>query len=249
MWLCLVCCCRGCVTIDSYYKRKYRSLTCYKLLLQRTIILSDWWGEMFELRSMILLILNCSPFDGFVIFILFWFDLLCDVVSLSLFLFLITSSVPFFPFFFFHFLWASYSIRLWRILTIYIIWYNCIHLLSAVLIYYMLGSVLYQQSIALIEIELLFISHALWYGALVAVNTPGSGLLSFVLCTPHTYLCLGVIGTAYDLPRPICLVCSVGILLFGGYRRYYQIPTHWVDQLPTYDRRHRHPIIGFRGYK
>ena len=97
---------------------------------------------------------------------------------------------------------------------------------SAVLIYYMLGSVLYQQSIALIEIELLFISHALWYGALVAVNAPGSGLLSFVLCTPHTYLCLGMIGTAYDLPRPICLMCSVGILLFGGYRRYYQIPTY-----------------------
>ena len=88
---------------------------------------------------------------------------------------------------------------------------------SAVLIYYMLGSVLYQQSIALIEIELLFISHALWYGALVAVNAPGSGLLSFVLCTPHTYLCFGLIGTAYDSPTDL-----LGV--FGGYP-----PLWWVS--------------------
>ena len=89
---------------------------------------------------------------------------------------------------------------------------------------YMLGHSLWQQTISVIEIEILFLSHALWYGVLISLNPRGPAFLLSILVNPHTYLYIGVIATGYDLPRPICFAVSAFVLSFGFYRRYYQIP-------------------------
>mmetsp|Transcript_22108 Transcript_22108/g.24606 ORF Transcript_22108/g.24606 Transcript_22108/m.24606 type:complete len:233 (+) Transcript_22108:207-905(+) len=95
---------------------------------------------------------------------------------------------------------------------------------GAVLLMYMLGSALWQQTISLIEVEILFLSHALWYGVIMAMTPHGSGFLLIFFINPHTYLYIGVIVTAYDLPRPICYIASGIVLCFGLYRRWYQVP-------------------------
>ena len=108
-----------------------------------------------------------------------------------------------------------------RLYYIFVIYYN---FTSAVLLMYMLGSALWVKSISLIEVEILFLSHALWYGVIVAVTPPTPTFWLFALINPHTYLYVGVVLTAYDLPRPICYLFSAVILMFGLYRRWYQVP-------------------------
>jgi len=93
---------------------------------------------------------------------------------------------------------------------------------GAVLLMYMLGSALWQKTISLIEVEILFLSHALWYGVILAASPPP--FMLFALINPHTYLYIGVVATAYDLPRPICYIASGIVLGFGMYRRWFQVP-------------------------
>jgi hypothetical protein len=88
---------------------------------------------------------------------------------------------------------------------------------------YMIASALWEQSISLIEIEILFLSHALWYGVGIATSPPDSVLPVVLLTNPHTYLFTGVLATAYDMPRPICYANCVLVLVFGFYRRYVQM--------------------------
>ena len=89
---------------------------------------------------------------------------------------------------------------------------------------YMLGSALWDGTISACEVEILFLSHALWYGVVFATEAPGPAFAVKAQANPHTWLYLGVIFTGYDLPRPICFLLSVGILAFGLYRRWVQFP-------------------------
>lgn len=91
---------------------------------------------------------------------------------------------------------------------------------------FMLGSALWQGSVSVVEIEILFLSHALWYGVIIAMFPPGHVGAFFCAINPHTYLFIGVLITGYDLPRPICLAVCALVMLFGIYRRVYQIPKY-----------------------
>lgn len=95
---------------------------------------------------------------------------------------------------------------------------------------YMLGCALWSGSITLVEIEVLFLSHALWYGVIFSVTPPGPAFWLVALFNPHTYMYIGVVATAYDLPRPICYAASAIVLLFGLYRRWRQVPLHCFDK-------------------
>ena len=85
---------------------------------------------------------------------------------------------------------------------------------------YMLGSALWDGTISACEVEILFLSHALWYGVVFATEAPGPAFAVKAQANPHTWLYLGVIFTGYDLPRPICFLLSVGILAFGCEATY-----------------------------
>lgn len=91
---------------------------------------------------------------------------------------------------------------------------------------FMLGSALWQGTISLIEIEILFLSHALWYGVIIAMTPPWPANLLIYLVNPHTYLFIGVVVTGWGLPRPICVMLCVFVVLFGIYRRVFQVPAH-----------------------
>jgi hypothetical protein len=79
---------------------------------------------------------------------------------------------------------------------------------GAFVLMYMLASALWTQSVSLIEVEILCLSHALWYGVVIAFSPPGPAMPFVVAFNPHTYLCIAVVATAYDMPRPICWILS-----------------------------------------
>ena len=86
------------------------------------------------------------------------------------------------------------------------------------------GGSLWEGAISVMDVEILFLSHALWYGQLVAMMPPTPAVQCVLLTNPHTWLYLGVIATGWQYARWPCYVASAVILIFGLYRRWYQVP-------------------------
>ena len=86
------------------------------------------------------------------------------------------------------------------------------------------GGSLWVNAISVTDVETLFISHAVWYGQLIAMMPPHPAVTAVLLSNPHTYLYFGTVVTGWHLVRWPCLVVSPGLLAFALYRRWYQIP-------------------------
>mmetsp|Transcript_120597 Transcript_120597/g.336504 ORF Transcript_120597/g.336504 Transcript_120597/m.336504 type:complete len:216 (+) Transcript_120597:52-699(+) len=93
---------------------------------------------------------------------------------------------------------------------------------GAITLMYMIFDTLCTNKISLIEVEILFISHALWMGCFVAFCPPPPAFIAVFGMNPHFYLTVGVWATASWLVRGQCLIVSGAIMAFGLYRQYFQ---------------------------
>mmetsp|Transcript_79012 Transcript_79012/g.245144 ORF Transcript_79012/g.245144 Transcript_79012/m.245144 type:complete len:210 (-) Transcript_79012:59-688(-) len=92
---------------------------------------------------------------------------------------------------------------------------------GAFVLMYMIFDALVAGTISRIEVEILFISHALWMGVVFSFVLP---VWQIHLVNPHSWLTIGVWATAFHLARWWCLVLSLAIMLFGVYRNRVQVP-------------------------
>lgn len=95
---------------------------------------------------------------------------------------------------------------------------------GACVLMYMLADALWEGSVGHLEVEILFLSHALWIGVITSFLPPWPIRKFAYLHSPHTYLTIGVYSTGWGLVRPVCLLCCAAILAFGCYRRIVQLP-------------------------
>uniref|UniRef100_A0A7S1PQI6 Uncharacterized protein n=1 Tax=Alexandrium catenella TaxID=2925 RepID=A0A7S1PQI6_ALECA len=93
---------------------------------------------------------------------------------------------------------------------------------GALALMYMIFDALCVNQISRIEVEILFLSHALWIGCCTAFCPPPPAFLLLFGMNPHFYLTVGVWCTATKMARPVCLIVSGAIMLFGIYRQYFQ---------------------------
>ena len=89
---------------------------------------------------------------------------------------------------------------------------------------WMFGYCLWEGYVSIMDVEILFLSHAVWYGQLIAMMPPHPGVTAVLVSNPHTYLYVGTIVTGWHLARLPCLAASLSILAFGLYRRWAQVP-------------------------
>jgi len=111
---------------------------------------------------------------------------------------------------------------------------------GALTLMYMIFDALCQNDISRIEVEILFLSHALWLGCCTAFCPPPPAFLLLFGMNPHFYLTVGVWATATNLVRPVCLIVSGLIMGFGIFRQYFQFRStifpHEPFNLDTFGR-------------
>jgi len=90
---------------------------------------------------------------------------------------------------------------------------------GACVLMFMIGDALFEHTISRIEVEILFLSHALWMGVFFSFGLRYPVLL---FLNPHTYLSIAVWATALTLPRWWVLLVCVLIMLFGVFRNLVQ---------------------------
>lgn len=95
---------------------------------------------------------------------------------------------------------------------------------GGILCMWVFGNSLVMGVISVMDVEVLFLSHALWYGQLIAMMPPSPAVEAVLITNPHTWLYLAVIVTGWRYARLPCYVFSAIILCFGLYRRWCQVP-------------------------
>lgn len=93
---------------------------------------------------------------------------------------------------------------------------------GALTLMYMIFDALCVNQVSRIEVEILFLSHALWIGCCAAFCPPPPAFVVLFGLNPHFYLTVGVWCTATHLVRPVCLIMSGVLMAFGVYRQYFQ---------------------------
>jgi hypothetical protein len=72
---------------------------------------------------------------------------------------------------------------------------------GGILCMWIFGGSLWEGAISIMDIEILFLAHALWYGQLIAMMPPHPGVTAVLLSNPHTYLYIATVVTAWHLVR------------------------------------------------
>jgi len=90
---------------------------------------------------------------------------------------------------------------------------------GACVLMFMVGDALLEHTISRIEVEMLFLSHALWMGVCFSFGLRHPILLFLI---PNTYLSIAVWATALTLPRWWVLLVCVLIMLFGVFGKLVQ---------------------------
>ena len=57
------------------------------------------------------------------------------------------------------------------------------------------GYSLWEGVVSVMDVEILFLSHALWYGQLLAMMPPSPALQAILVTNPHTWLYIAVVAT------------------------------------------------------
>mmetsp|Transcript_3819 Transcript_3819/g.12381 ORF Transcript_3819/g.12381 Transcript_3819/m.12381 type:complete len:191 (+) Transcript_3819:63-635(+) len=103
---------------------------------------------------------------------------------------------------------------------------------GALVLMLMIFEALCSSTITRVELDVLFVSHALWIGVCIAVKPP----LFFHCINPHSWLSVALWITSAHLARwPILLACVL-IMLFGFYRMRVQVPANFgeADDVPPH---------------